>query len=136
MPKYLGLFDEKASLNQRPKQNPKEAVDIGVYDVFKCFDSLWLEECINDLYESGLTNDKLNLIYISNEHANIAIKTSSGKTDPFSINKIVMQGTVWSGLMCTSTMDKLCQLIYKEGSPMFKFRGQVSVPFWKWSMTL
>ena len=39
-----------------------------------------------------------------------------------------MQGTVWAGLMCYSTMDKLCQLIYKEGSPVFKYRGQVSVP--------
>ena len=68
------LFVINAIMNQT-KQNPKEAVDIGVYDVFKCFDYVWLQECINDLYESGLTNDKLNLIYISNEHANIAIKT-------------------------------------------------------------
>ena len=29
----------------------------------KGFDSLWLMECINDLYESGLNNDKLNILY-------------------------------------------------------------------------
>ena len=25
----------------------------------KCFDSLWLEDCLNDLYEAGVDNDKL-----------------------------------------------------------------------------
>ena len=121
------LFVINAIMN-KTKQNPKESLDIGVYDVHKCFDSLWLQECINDLYESGLTNDKLNLIYMANEHANIAIKTSSGTTNQFSISKVVMQGTVWAGLMCSSTMDRLCQKIYKEGNLMYKYRGRVCVP--------
>ena len=29
------------------------AVDVGVYDVDKCFDALWMQECINDLDETG-----------------------------------------------------------------------------------
>ena len=37
----------------------KEAVDVSIYDVEKCFDALWLEECINDMYEAGLQNDNL-----------------------------------------------------------------------------
>ena len=64
-----------------------------MYDVIKCFDSLWLSECINDLYESGLKNDKLVILYESNQSANIAVKTSSGETDRFIIKKTVMQGT-------------------------------------------
>ena len=34
--------------------NTKEALDISIYYAEKCFDSLWLEECVNDIYESGL----------------------------------------------------------------------------------
>ena len=83
------LFVIGAIMNES-KQNPEEATDIGVYDIYKCFDSLWLKECINDLYESGLTNDKLNLIYLSNQAANIAIKTTSGITESFSIKEMVM----------------------------------------------
>jgi hypothetical protein len=110
------------------KQNPNEPTDLNVYDVFKCFDSLWLSECINDLYDTGLTNDKLVLIHNSNLIANIAIKTSSGTTDRFDIRKIAMQGTVWAGLMCTVSMDKLCKLILQDEQVLYKYRGKVSVP--------
>jgi hypothetical protein len=47
----------------------KEAVDIAIYDVEKCFDSLWLEECINDIYDLGLKNNKLNILYLMNQNA-------------------------------------------------------------------
>ena len=33
------------------------------YDIEKCFDSLWLEDCINSLYENGVKVDILDLIY-------------------------------------------------------------------------
>ena len=74
------LFVINAVMNQT-KQNPKEAADIGVYDIHKCFDSLWLEECINDLYETGLQNYQLNVLYNSNLTARIVVKTSSGETE-------------------------------------------------------
>ena len=121
------IFIINAIMNQS-KNNPKEAADIGVYDVYKCFDSLWLKECINDLFEAGLTNDKLVLLYQSNLSARVAIKTTSGITERFSISKTVMQGTVWSGLMCTASMDKLCKSIYNNEELLFKYRGIVNIP--------
>ena len=89
------------------------------------FDSLWLSECINDLYDAGLDNDKLVLLHESNMHANIAVKTSSGTTGRFIIKDTVMQGTVWAGLMCTSTMDQLCKLILQNEQLFLlsKFKG-------------
>ena len=48
------------AVNNSVVNGQEEPVDIQVFDVEKCFDSLWVEECINDIYESGLTNDKLN----------------------------------------------------------------------------
>ena len=116
------------AITNSSKQNINEATDINVYDVMKCFDSLWLSECINDLYETGLTNDKLVLLYESNQSANIAVKTASGETDRFTIKKVVMQGTVWSGLMCTVTMDKLCKIMLQQEHLLYKYRGKVNVP--------
>ena len=121
------LFVINAIANEN-KQNPQEAVDINVYDVIKCFDKMWLLECINDLFEAGLTNDKLVLLYETNKLAQIAIKTSSGTTERFDIKEAVMQGTVWAGLMCTVTMDKLCKQIYKNNNLLYKYRGMVEVP--------
>ena len=87
-----------------------------------------MQECINDLYEAGVKSDKLNLIYQSNKNASIAVKTSSGVTEKFSITDTVMQGTVWGGLMCTTTMDMLCKSIYKEDKLLYKYRQSVEVP--------
>ena len=39
-----------------------------------------------------------------------------------------MQGTVWAGLMCTVTMDKLCKLMLQHEHLLYKYRGKVSVP--------
>ena len=39
-----------------------------------------------------------------------------------------MQGTVWAGLMCTTTMDKLGKEVYADPGLVYKFRGKVQVP--------
>ena len=39
-----------------------------------------------------------------------------------------MKGTVWAGLMCTSTMDQLCKFILQQQHLLYKYRGKVSVP--------
>ena len=76
-----------------------EQIDIQVYDVEKCFDALWLKECISDLYDKGLNNDNLNLIYQGNSLANVAVKNGDRLSKRFEIDNIVMQGSVWGSLM-------------------------------------
>jgi hypothetical protein len=39
-----------------------------------------------------------------------------------------MQGTVWAGISCTATMDKLGKLVYKNPSDAYKYKGKVVVP--------
>ena len=36
------------------------------YDIEKCFSSLWLEDCINPLWDLGVKHDTLCLIYLMN----------------------------------------------------------------------
>ena len=87
-----------------------------------------MSECINDLYESGLTNNKLCLLYNANKNARIAIKSASGISERFSIHNKVMQGTVWAGLMCTCSMDKLGKLAYQDKQLLYKYKNDVDVP--------
>ena len=56
-----------------------------MYDVEKCVDALWVEECVNDLFDAGLDNDKLVLLYLENPNANIAVKTLNGKSNRLNI---------------------------------------------------
>ena len=39
-----------------------------------------------------------------------------------------MQGTVWAGLICTSSMDKLAQQAYSDPTLLYKYRNNVSIP--------
>ena len=41
----------------------EEPIQIQVQDVNRCFDQLWLQETTNSLYEAGLRNPMLNLLY-------------------------------------------------------------------------
>ena len=56
-------------------------IDIGIYDYRQCFDSLWLKECMNDLYTAGLDDDRFALLYNINSDVNISVKTPVGKTE-------------------------------------------------------
>ena len=121
------LFVLNAILNST-KRKTEEAVDIGVYDVQKCFDTLWANEALNDAYELGLNNDKLPLVYMSNKNASIAITSSIGTSKRININNTIMQGTVWAGMLCTGTLDKLGKLVYDNDQLAYKYRGKVVVP--------
>ena len=99
-----------------------------VFDVEKCFDALWLQECINDVYDAGLQNDKLNLLFLENVHAQVAIKTSNGKSKRIGIDNIIMQGSVWGSLLCTTSMDKLGQMFYENEELLYWYKGNVAVP--------
>ena len=39
-----------------------------------------------------------------------------------------MQGTVWAGLMCTTTMYKLGKEVYADPALVYNYRGKVPVP--------
>ena len=64
------------------------------YDIEKCFDSLWLENCINSLWDMRVGNDILSLIYLMNMKARVTVKTPVGDTDAILLTNLVKQETV------------------------------------------
>ena len=110
------------------KNGAEEPCDVQVFDVEKCFDSLWVQECVNTLYENGFKNDKLVLLYEETKNAQIAIKTPNGTTTRKDIKNIIMQGTVFGSIICTSVMDKLAKIFYKDPDLVYKYKNQVEVP--------
>ena len=71
----------------------KSCIDIQVYDLVQAFDSLWLEDCMIDMYDSLPSNqrdDKLAVIYESNHNNLVAVNTSVGQTERVNIQDIVM----------------------------------------------
>ena len=110
------------------KNGAEESCDIKVYDVNKCFDALWTHECINTLYELGVNNDNLVLLYEETKNAMIAIKTANGLTERKTIQNVIMQGSVFGTIMCTAVMDKLAKIFYSESNIAYKYNNTVNVP--------
>ena len=59
------------------------------------FDSIDLEEVLGDLYDVGVDDDTLALLYQANAEVYMAVKTPAGLTDRQTIRNIVLQGDTW-----------------------------------------
>ena len=103
-------------------------IDIHLYDLCKCFDGLWLEECCNNLYESGITDDKLALIYEGNRTNYVAVKTPGGLTDRVVIEKIVTQGGVTGPLCCSVQTDLIGKDSLNNGEYLYMYKGILGIP--------
>ena len=92
----------------------RKSIDVLFYDYRQCFDTLWLEECINDLYDTGVVDDNLALIYEANKNNKVAVKTPFGLTERVDIKKIVLQGEVFGPLQCSVQVDKISKECLQE----------------------
>ena len=78
----------------------EEPVDIQIYDLEKAFDTMWLEDCLNDIFDNTNTenhNDKLSLLYESNKVNMVAVKTAVGLTDRVNIPTVASSNRVEIG---------------------------------------
>ena len=76
-------------------------------DVQKCFDSLWLEDGIKELWMCGVSVRDAITIKNLNSKAMIQIDTPVGKTKEFQVENIVKQGTVYAVDICGAVMAKV-----------------------------
>ena len=105
-------------------------IDIQIYDLVKAFDSLWLEDCLNDTYDTldkKLRDDKLKLLYEASKKNLVAINTAVGLTERVPVDKIVQQGGTWGPLLCSNSMDTLGKKIRDKEGPSYLYKGTVRV---------
>ena len=88
------------------KNNP---IVIQFYDYKQMFDSINLKEAISDVFDAGLDDNNLNILYKANKHINMAIKTPNGLTNRQSVHDIVLQGDKFGSLLASVQVDKIGQ---------------------------
>ena len=121
------LFIINGVINEAIKTK-KKAIDIEIMDYRQCFDSMWLEEVINDLYEAGIKNDKLAIIYEANRINKVSVQTPHGPSERVSINKIVMQGETMAPLECSVQVDTIGKECIEENKFLYYYKNLVPVP--------
>ena len=100
----------------------KSCMDIQIYDLVKAFDSLWLEDCMNDVCDSLPTeeqDDKLALLYEANVTNLVAVNTPVGLTKRVNMPRIVMQGATFGPILCSNSIDKVGKTLYQRGESCF-----------------
>ena len=102
--------------------------DLQFFDLTKCFDSMWLKETLNDVYDTGVKNDLLVLMYETNKKCKLAIKTPVGTTSREEIKEIVMQGGVLGSIECSLQMDALGKECVTNGENTYEYKKCLNVP--------
>ena len=105
----------------------KLQIDVQFTDIKQCFDSIWLQDAINDLYLSGITSRNLNLLHEGNLSTDMCVETKFGQSDRVRLDNVVMQGSVSGGTICSNQISKLCNKAYDEGC-VYMYGGILSIP--------
>ena len=108
--------------------NKKKAVDIVILDYKQCFDGMWLQDCLNDLYDSGVRNRNLAMIYEANRKNQVSVKTPEDTTKRVTIDNLVMQGEVMAPLECSVSVDTFGKECQNEEKYLFYYRDHVGIP--------
>ena len=74
-----------------------------ILDYRQCFDSMWMEEVINDLWEAGIQDDNLSLIARVNETVEVTVKTPFGK-----LRARILKMFWTIVLFCPSVWERVC----------------------------
>ena len=115
------IADVLSSKSEKP-------IDLQIYDYKQCFDSLWLQECMNDLYSAGLDDDKFALLHIGNSNVNIGVKTPVGKTERKDIKNVITQGDVFGPMFCSKQVDTFGQECLEDKKYTYMYRGEMEIP--------
>lgn len=76
-------------------------------DAEKCFDRLWLDDGIAELWRCGMNMRDAIMVRKMNQRAVITIRTPVGNTEELIVENIVRQGTVYGPQICGVSMDRI-----------------------------
>ena len=99
-----------------------------VMDYKQMFDSECLFECMNDLYEAGVTDDDFALVYEANRENYVALHTPNGLSRRDVFKEIVMQGDVLAPLISSLQVDTIGKECLEEGKHLYYFKDTVPIP--------
>ena len=105
-------------------------VDIQIYDLEKAFDALWLEDCMNDLFDTiskQERDEKIALLYESNKKNLVAVNTVFGNTRRINLPQIFQQGGTWGPCLCSNSVDQIGKKIRDRGETAYLYKNTVRV---------
>ena len=76
-------------------------------DLEKCFDKLYLKDCIIELVEAGMPIEEAMFVYEMNRNIKAIVDTPHGLTESFDIHEAVRQGTIFGTTLCGVSTNRI-----------------------------
>ena len=101
------IFILNGIIHEVMKSKRMKPVLFQIYDYRQMFDSIDLEEAISDLFDIGMKDDTLVLVYKANKQIYMAVKTPTGLTERQTLENIVLQGDTWGSILASVQVDSI-----------------------------
>ena len=101
------IFILNGIIHEAIKSKQRNSIVLQFYDYSQMFDSIDLKEAITDMFNTGMNDDNLVILYKANHEINMAVKTAHGISDREMVNDIVLQGDKFGSLMASVIVDKI-----------------------------
>ena len=108
----------------------KECIDLMIYDLVQAFDSLWIQDCMNDLYDilpAHMLDRKLSLVYELNKNNLVAVNTPVGLTERINMREIVQQGGGWGPIECSVSIDSIGRNLAKCEEYTYFYKNKTKI---------
>ena len=90
------------------------------------FDSINLKQAISDIYEAGLQDDNLGLLYKANKEIFMAVNSAGGITERQTLTDIVLQGDTFGSILASVQVDSIGQECAQSGYG-YQYKESLSV---------
>ena len=120
------LFIINGIIHDVLQSKKKKPVLLQLYDYAQMFDSINLKQAISDVYETGLKDDNLSLVYEANREIFMAVNTPYGLSERQTLENIVLQGDTWGSLLASVQVDMIGQECSESGYG-YKYKDSLPV---------
>ena len=122
------IFIINGIIHETLSSKKMKPVTLQIYDFKQMFDSMSLEESVSDLFDSGMNDDTLALIYDANKNINVKVKTPYGLCAENNFKEIVLQGDTWGPLMAANQVDTVAKSLLEENPEyIYKYKGRIPI---------
>ena len=122
------IFIVNGIIHEVLQSRKMKPVVLQFYDYSQMFDSINLQEAISDIFDTGVDDDNLVLLYNANKEIDMAVKTANGLSDRKTVNEIVLQGDKWGSILASVQVDKIGQDCMNAGY-FYSYKNVLPVGF-------
>ena len=122
------IFVLNSIVHEQLKSVKNKPIRLQICDFQQMFDGMDLQESVSDLYDSGLDDDHLILVYEANRNIKMKVKTPNGFTVEQSLDENILQGDTLSSIIASNQVDSIGkELLIEQPDFLFRYKNEVPV---------